>query len=114
MTLVHAPAADGRIFGPYLGGRQARLAVSGLCRLLPLGYASSEAVGTRREMARLRGVDGTLLYRVEFHPGQAPRTAESTVTTDSSPIAAAVAGTEMPPPRASAVPPAAPPRAVAM
>jgi excinuclease ABC subunit C len=43
-------------FGPYLGGRQVRLAVSGLSRVLPLNYAGKELAGTRQDMARVRGV----------------------------------------------------------
>jgi excinuclease ABC subunit C len=49
--------ARDRHFGPYLGGRQVRLAVSGLCRVLPLSYASKDLAGTRQDMARVRGVD---------------------------------------------------------
>ena len=45
-----------RVFGPYLGGRQVRLAVSGLCRVLPLNYAGGELTGTRHDMARIKGV----------------------------------------------------------
>jgi excinuclease ABC subunit C len=44
-----------RYFGPYLGGRNARDAVSGLVRVLPLGYRGDRAAGTEREMARVRG-----------------------------------------------------------
>ncbi|TVZ00831.1 nucleotide excision repair endonuclease [Trebonia kvetii] len=36
LAVVHERAAAGRHFGPYLGGRQVRLAVAGLCRVLPL------------------------------------------------------------------------------
>ncbi|MGH3291416.1 MAG: hypothetical protein ACRDP7_06395 [Trebonia sp.] len=46
-----------RHFGPYLGGRQVRLAVSGLCRVLPLNYAGEELSGIRQDMARVRGVN---------------------------------------------------------
>ena len=49
--------ASDRHFGPYLGGRQVRLAVSGLCRVLPLNYAGDDLTGTRQDMARVRGVD---------------------------------------------------------
>ena len=60
VTVVHERnernEAD-RHFGPYLGGRQVRLAVSGLCRVLPLNYASKDLAGTRQDMARVRGVD---------------------------------------------------------
>jgi excinuclease ABC subunit C len=64
VAVVHLPspaapsdgAPDARHFGPYLGGRQVRLAVSGLCRVLPLNYAGAELTGTRHDMARIRGI----------------------------------------------------------
>jgi excinuclease ABC subunit C len=59
VTVAYQRGARGGNFGPYLGGRQARLAVSGLCRVLPLNYAGSGLTGMRRDMARARGVDGT-------------------------------------------------------
>jgi excinuclease ABC subunit C len=52
------PATPVRHFGPYLGGRKVRLAVSGMCRVLPLGYAGSEPSGARAELARVLGVSG--------------------------------------------------------
>jgi excinuclease ABC subunit C len=42
-------------YGPYLGGQKVRDAVSGLGRVLPLGYAADGQAGTERDMARLRG-----------------------------------------------------------
>lgn len=45
------------VYGPYLGGTQARLAVSGLGRVLPLGYTGVRLTGSERDMARVRGVD---------------------------------------------------------
>jgi excinuclease ABC subunit C len=64
VAVVHLPAPatppgaapEARHFGPYLGGRQVRLAVSGLCRVLPLNYAGAELTGTRHDMARIRGI----------------------------------------------------------
>jgi excinuclease ABC subunit C len=56
VAVVHEPAPDGRHFGPYLGGRQVRLAVTGLCRVLPLAYAGDGAAGLRADMARALGV----------------------------------------------------------
>jgi excinuclease ABC subunit C len=56
LTVVYEQDERGRSFGPYLGGRQVRLAVSGLCRVLPLDYAGGELTGTRHDMARIRGV----------------------------------------------------------
>jgi excinuclease ABC subunit C len=47
------------VFGPYLGGTQARLAMSGLGRVLPLGYTDERLTGAARDMARIRGVDAT-------------------------------------------------------
>lgn len=43
-------------FGPYLGGTRARLALSALHRIHPLGYAGSAPTGAERDMAARRGV----------------------------------------------------------
>lgn len=56
VRVVHEPTRQGRHFGPYLGGRKVRLAVSGMCRVLPLGYSGSEPSGARGEIARALGV----------------------------------------------------------
>ena len=58
VAVAHRPSSSpgGRHFGPYLGGLQVRRAVSGLSRVLPVGYAGGQAAGTRREMARVLGV----------------------------------------------------------
>lgn len=56
VVVVHERNDRDRHFGPYLGGRQVRLAASGLCRAFSLHYAGSEDSGTRHEMARIRGV----------------------------------------------------------
>ena len=56
VTVVYERNEIDRHFGPYLGGRQVRLAVSGLCRVFPLHYAGSELTGTRHALAELRGV----------------------------------------------------------
>jgi excinuclease ABC subunit C len=56
IAVVHERDERDRHFGPYLGGRQVRLAVSGLCRVFPLNYAGSELTGTRHAMAGVRGV----------------------------------------------------------
>jgi len=53
---VRRPSPGARHFGPYLGGRKVRLAVSGLRRVLPLAYAGSGPAGTWHEMARVLGV----------------------------------------------------------
>jgi excinuclease ABC subunit C len=57
VAVVHEREEKDLHFGPYLGGRQVRLAVSGLCRVLPLNYAGKELAGTRQDMARVRGVN---------------------------------------------------------
>jgi excinuclease UvrABC nuclease subunit len=62
-----------RLFGPYLGGRQVRLAVSGLCRVIPLQYADAELAGTRHEMARIAGVGAADRPRSRS-PGRGSRT----------------------------------------
>jgi len=57
VTVVYQPRTGdpARHFGPYLGGAKARDAVSGLGRVLPLGYAADRPAGTERELARVRG-----------------------------------------------------------
>jgi excinuclease ABC subunit C len=50
------PDPGGDVFGPYLGGTQARLALSGLGRVLPLEYTGDRLTGSERDMARVRGV----------------------------------------------------------
>ncbi|GAB3318967.1 hypothetical protein GCM10027451_38300 [Geodermatophilus aquaeductus] len=52
---VQRPAPGVRVFGPYLGSRRARLAVSGLDRVYPLGRAGPARSAGERELARLRG-----------------------------------------------------------
>jgi excinuclease ABC subunit C len=44
------------MFGPYLGGHRARLAVAALHRVLPLAYAGDRMTGSERDMARVLGV----------------------------------------------------------
>ena len=51
-----APSASARYFGPSLGGRQVRLAVSGLVRVFPLNYAGTDITGTERDLAPINGV----------------------------------------------------------
>ena len=46
LTVVRQPAPGD--FGPYLGGQKARDAVSGLGRVLPLGYAGDARLGRFR------------------------------------------------------------------
>jgi excinuclease ABC subunit C len=61
LTAVHwpLPATDDSagLYGPYLGGNQARLAVSALDRVLPLRYTDGRLLGTERDLARVRGVE---------------------------------------------------------
>lgn len=54
--VVHLHATGAAQFGPYLGGAQARLAVSGLDRVFPVRYTSERLDGGLRDLARLRGV----------------------------------------------------------
>jgi len=56
VTVVHERNDKDRHFGPYLGGRQVRLAVSGLGRVLPLTYTGGTLTGARQDMARIRGI----------------------------------------------------------
>jgi excinuclease ABC subunit C len=53
LTVVRQPAPGD--FGPYLGGQKVRDAVSGLGRVLPLGYAGDARAGSERDMARVLG-----------------------------------------------------------
>jgi excinuclease ABC subunit C len=46
----------GRLFGPYLGGLRARLALSALHRIHPLPYAGSGLTGSERDMADRLGI----------------------------------------------------------
>ncbi|NYJ08581.1 hypothetical protein [Petropleomorpha daqingensis] len=57
LDVVHSvrPSPGTRIFGPYLGSRKVRAAVSGLQRVHPLPYAATSASAAQRELARLRG-----------------------------------------------------------
>jgi len=60
LAVVHSADDSGvstlGVFGPYLGGTQARLAVSALDRVLPLRYTENGMSGSERDMARARGV----------------------------------------------------------
>ncbi len=57
VMVVYQPRTGDRArhFGPYLGGQKARDAVSGLGRILPLGYAMDRPAATERELARALG-----------------------------------------------------------
>jgi excinuclease ABC subunit C len=44
-------------FGPYLGGARVRLALAGLHRVWPLGYAADRRRGAAGELAACRGID---------------------------------------------------------
>jgi excinuclease ABC subunit C len=59
LTVEHWPVTPGRgdDFGPYLGGSQARLAVSALDRVLPLRYTDDRLAGGLKDLARIRGID---------------------------------------------------------
>ncbi len=60
----HRPAAGVRCFGPYLGARKVQLAVSGLERLYPIGHAGPTRTAGERELARVRGGQGTSVSRL--------------------------------------------------
>jgi excinuclease UvrABC nuclease subunit len=51
----HRPAPGVRHFGPYLGSRKVRQAVSGLGRVYPLRATAPARTAGERELARLRG-----------------------------------------------------------
>jgi excinuclease ABC subunit C len=53
LKAVHSPLLGAwRHFGPYLGGDQARLALSGLQRAYSLAYLGERLTGSERDMAR--------------------------------------------------------------
>ena len=59
LAVVHehdAPEGEA-LFGPYLGGGDARLAAAALLRLFPLRHAMANPDSSTRELARVRGVD---------------------------------------------------------
>jgi excinuclease UvrABC nuclease subunit len=56
---VHDAAPSPLTFGPYLGGNQVRLAVSGLLRAFPLHYTAARLSGSARDLARVRGFSAT-------------------------------------------------------
>lgn len=67
LRVLHSPdeVPGARVFGPYLGGGQSRLAVGGLDRVLALTYAGVRRGGFDRDMARLQGIaEGDLPGRV--------------------------------------------------
>ncbi|MBU2665140.1 GIY-YIG nuclease family protein [Actinoplanes bogorensis] len=65
LKVVHLHSPSDADFGPYLGGAQARLAVSGLERVFPLRYTAERLDGGLRDLARMRGV--SVVDRPAFH-----------------------------------------------
>jgi excinuclease ABC subunit C len=55
VRLEHRDGGPGAIFGPYLGGEQARSAAAAIDRVYPYRYATTRS-GAERDMARVRGV----------------------------------------------------------
>lgn len=55
LRAVHEVSPGDLAFGPYLGGNQVRLAVSGLLRVFPVHYAAAGLSGSARDLARVRG-----------------------------------------------------------
>jgi excinuclease ABC subunit C len=55
LRAVHDASPGPSVFGPYLGGNQVRLAVSGLLRAFPLHYTAARLSGSARDLARVRG-----------------------------------------------------------
>jgi excinuclease ABC subunit C len=47
---------QGRVFGPYLGGRRVRLAIAALRRVYPICYSGDGLTSAERDLARLRRV----------------------------------------------------------
>jgi len=84
LASAHPPAAGVRCFGPYLGARKVRLAVSGLERLYPIGHAGPTRTAGERELARLRGGQDTPL-------SQLTRAVESVLDREPTAVADALA-----------------------
>jgi len=78
----HRPAPGVRFFGPYLGSRKVRLAVSGLSRVYPLCHAGPTRTAGERELARLRGAQDTSITQLA---------AAVTSVLDREPVAVAAA-----------------------
>ncbi|WP_448638965.1 hypothetical protein [Geodermatophilus sp. URMC 63] len=80
------PTPDVRLFGPYLGSRRVRAAVSGLGRVYPLGHAGVQRSAAERELARARGGPDTPVPQLA---------AELTAVLDREPGAVAAALTAL-------------------
>jgi excinuclease ABC subunit C len=78
----HRPAPGVRTFGPYLGSRRVRLAVSGLNRVYPLRSVGPSVSAGERELARLRGAHDTPVAELA---------AAVTAVLDREPVAVAAA-----------------------
>ena len=83
-SIVHEGSTEavGRLFGPYLGGHKARLAVAALHRVLPLAYAGDRMTGSERDMARVLGVS---------HASRAELVSAVTAVLSREPVAVAAA-----------------------
>ncbi|MCZ2829164.1 hypothetical protein O2W14_09990 [Modestobacter sp. VKM Ac-2986] len=55
LATAQLPGPGVRCFGPYLGAGKAKLALSGLERLYPIGHAGPSRSSGAQELARLRG-----------------------------------------------------------
>ena len=75
-------------FGPYLGGRKVRDAVSGLGRVLPLGHVVPRSAGSERELARARGTLSGAGGAVPADRASLVRTAEAALGRDPAAVAA--------------------------
>ena len=84
LSIVHEGSTEvvGRLFGPYLGGHKARLAVAALHRVLPLAYAGDRMTGSERDMARVLGVS---------HASRAELVSAVTAVLSREPVAVAAA-----------------------
>jgi excinuclease ABC subunit C len=56
--LGREPVAGVELFGPYLGGARARLAVAALHRVLPVAYTADGLPASQVDLGRVLGLDG--------------------------------------------------------
>jgi excinuclease ABC subunit C len=94
LRVVYRPSPGD--FGPYLGGRKVRDAVSGLRRVLPLGLAADWAAdravlrsaGSERELARARGALSGASGAAPADRASLVRAAEAVLDRDPAAVAA--------------------------
>jgi excinuclease ABC subunit C len=84
LASARRPGPGVRCFGPYLGAGKAKLALSGLERLYPIGHAGPTSSSGAQELARLRGGH-------DVPVAQLARAVESVLDREPTAVAAALA-----------------------